>query len=439
MTLRVRRGALELSFGLSTEFVETADGAPVRMTATTDLGGAPTTQTYVWTDDGIAHTVSTPNGQPRTVTLDRPEGTWLTPAAAAAFLSARLAAGADEITLRTIDPLSGLRIGTTVRTGIEKVTIDVDGRGVEVFKAIGVADVQPGVETLEHLDENGDPVRMETQLGGLGLTITKSDRATVMGAPAAEAPELMTSLFIEPSRPIRNAHSTKQATFVVRAKDGPLQGIPSTGYQRAVRIDESSVRVTVDLTEPAEDGEADLERPEFLASTVFLDGTDSAVQALARRAMGGTTDLKPAAVAERLRRFVHRHIRSKDLSVGFATASEVARSGEGDCTEHAVLLAALLRTQGIPSRVVGGLVYADRFAGGRDIFGYHAWTQALVTDDKGAWRWIDVDATLPGLRGYSAAHIALSVSALEDAGPVGGLTDLAPLLGRLEIDVEMTQ
>ena len=40
-----------------------------------------------------------------------------------------------------------------------------------------------------------------------------------------------------------------------------------------------------------------------------------------------------------------------------ATAAEVARSREGDCTEHAVLLAALARARGIPARVAMGLVY----------------------------------------------------------------------------------
>ena len=38
----------------------------------------------------------------------------------------------------------------------------------------------------------------------------------------------------------------------------------------------------------------------------------------------------------------------KDLSVGFATAADVARTAQGDCTEHAVLLAALLRASDIP-------------------------------------------------------------------------------------------
>ena len=438
MELRVRRGTLDLTFGMSTEFVETDEGKPVRMSATTELGGAPSTQTYVWTDEGVRHTVEGP-GQRRDAVLPLPEGTWLTPAAAAEYLAARLRAGADEIVVRTIDPLSGLRVATTTRTGIERVEIDAGGRTAEVFKSIGVADVQPGVETIEHLDENGDAVRLETALGGFAVVIEKSDRATATGRPTERAPELMTSLFIKPSRPIRNAHSTRFAEYVVRATEGDLGDIPSVGYQLAERVDDGAVRVRVNLRTPAEKAAGDLDRETYLAATVYLDSEDSAVHALARRAMLGADGLGPAAVGERLRAFVHRHISAKDLSVGFATASEVARSGEGDCTEHAVLLAALLRAEGIPSRVVGGLIYADQFAGGRDIFGYHAWTQALLPDRDGVSRWVDLDATLPGTRAFSAAHIALSVTSLDDTGPVGGLTELAPLLGRLEIEVVRTR
>lgn len=341
--------------------------------------------------------------------------------------------------MRTLDPLSGLRIATTQRTGIAPEKVDVGGRTVDVFRMESVADIQPGVTTIEHLDENGDAVRMETQLGGFEVVISTSDRASVTGEPAGEAPELMASLFIKPSRPIAGAHSTRAARFVVRSTDGELPDIPSVGYQKAERIDDGSVRVTVDLATLGDalgEGES---REGYLKSTVYLDTKDPAVRTLAQRGTATIEGRSAKRAAEALRTLVHRHIRAKDLSVGFATASEVARSGEGDCTEHAVLLAALLRVQRIPSRVVGGLIYADRFAGGQNIFGYHAWTQALLPASDGTERWVDLDATLPGGRVYSGAHIALSVSSLEDAGPVGGLADLAPLLGRLEIDVEMTR
>ena len=64
---------------------------------------------------------------------------------------------------------------------------------------------------------------------------------------------------------------------------------------------------------------------------------------------------------------------------------EVARSLEGDCTEHAVLLAALCRARKIPARVAFGLVYYPPQKG----FAYHMWNEVWIAD-----RWIPLDATL---------------------------------------------
>ena len=54
--------------------------------------------------------------------------------------------------------------------------------------------------------------------------------------------------------------------------------------------------------------------------------------------------------AERMReleKFVFGYIDKKSLNVGYASALETARTRQGDCTEHALLLAALGRARGI--------------------------------------------------------------------------------------------
>ena len=62
-------------------------------------------------------------------------------------------------------------------------------------------------------------------------------------------------------------------------------------------------------------------------------------------------------MAEKLCRFVSFYAFEEKLLVGFASASEVARKREGDCTEHGILLAGLGSSDGDPPRVVSGLVY----------------------------------------------------------------------------------
>ncbi|MBK8860886.1 MAG: transglutaminase domain-containing protein [Sphingomonadales bacterium] len=82
-----------------------------------------------------------------------------------------------------------------------------------------------------------------------------------------------------------------------------------------------------------------------------------------------------------------------------AMPGSVAR---GDCTEDAVLLAALARTAGIPARVASGLVYdRERFHGARDAFLPHSWTLAWI---DGRWRSFDIS-----IGTFDATHIALSL------------------------------
>ena len=71
-------------------------------------------------------------------------------------------------------------------------------------------------------------------------------------------------------------------------------------------------------------------------------------------------------------------VRNKNFTQALATAADVAQTREGDCTEHAVLLAALARAKDIPARVAIGLVYVESLKG----FGYHMWTELYVND---AW------------------------------------------------------
>jgi hypothetical protein len=87
--------------------------------------------------------------------------------------------------------------------------------------------------------------------------------------------------------------------------------------------------------------------------------------------------------------FVSQYIYKKTFSRGFAIASEVAASRAGDCTEHSVLLAAALRQENVPARVVFGIVivYGEAAAA----FG-HAWVEAV---QDGAL--VRLDAALQGV------------------------------------------
>ncbi len=74
----------------------------------------------------------------------------------------------------------------------------------------------------------------------------------------------------------------------------------------------------------------------------------------------------------------------KDLIGAEIPSKRVLKILKGDCTEHAILFAALARSQNIPTKVVSGLVYDNHTKS----FYYHAWNEVFIGE------WFPVDPTL---------------------------------------------
>jgi transglutaminase-like putative cysteine protease len=155
----------------------------------------------------------------------------------------------------------------------------------------------------------------------------------------------------------------------------------------------------------------------------MIQSDDPAIVAMSKRMIGEAKDAWSKAVA--LERGVHEFVDEKNFSQAFATAAEVAQTHEGDCTEHAVLLAALARAAGLPARAAIGLVYTKS----TQSFGYHMWTEVHVGD-----RWIPLDATL-GRGGIGAAHLKLTHTNFKDAGGLSPFLPVAQVMGRMKIEV----
>ena len=170
-------------------------------------------------------------------------------------------------------------------------------------------------------------------------------------------------------------------------------------------------------------GSSGAESPPTPADSQRNDWLQSDAAEIRELAREGAADAHtPREQMQNLEHFVRVYIRTKNLSVGYASALEVARKPEGDCTEHAVLLAALGRALGIPTRVADGLAYTDHYAGAEHVFVPHAWAQAWIDG-----RWQSFDAALAG---FDAGHIALSIG---DGDPWRFYSGF-DTLGRMRID-----
>ncbi|MCB9844872.1 MAG: transglutaminase domain-containing protein [Phycisphaeraceae bacterium] len=432
MHLEIRRGQMSMSIALESTFEESTRGEPIRAVSVMSLGSMPTRTEYVFNAESNTVTISTSSGgAARETTADRPDGGWLTPAAASEFVLRRLAAGATEISFSTIDPASGLEPMRVEMRGITPGTTEVLGKTVPSLSCETEVSSAPGLTQRAHLAPDGTLLRMKMNLAGMEFEQIAADRELALSP--LEAPEIMARTFVKPSRPLPDIRRVHRGVYDLKMPRGRMPDIPETSAQRVERIDDKTVRVTIAEDDLRAAPAQDAQNPIYLEASAVLDASDPEIIALAdRSARPGVTD--PAEVAERLRMAVFRTIKSKSLGVGLASASEVCRTREGDCSEHAVLLAALLRAKGIPARVVSGLVYAEEFLGEKGIFGYHMWAQALLERD-GEMVWVDLDGTLGSFDVFSGTHIALAVSAMRDDDAMNSLAVLAPLLGELQIDV----
>jgi transglutaminase-like putative cysteine protease len=201
----------------------------------------------------------------------------------------------------------------------------------------------------------------------------------------------------------------------------------SGGSQQVRTVDDHTLEITVQAIRP--DQPAAMLAPDpkpaagDLESNSLIQSDAPKVAAMAAQVAPDETD--PWKLACALESHVRRSIRSKNFSQAFATAAEVAESLEGDCTEHAVLLAALCRARKIPARVAIGLVYYPQAQG----FAYHMWNEVWIGD-----RWVPLDGTL-GQGGIGAAHLKLAHSDLRGASAYSAFLPVFRVLGQLKLEV----
>ena len=184
--------------------------------------------------------------------------------------------------------------------------------------------------------------------------------------------------------------------YRIAMRDGVAWPWPETGEQH-VEHDGDTVVLTVchDCGEEAPPSAAELQRD--LQPNRWADNSDGNIRMLA-------SDVRGATVDRRMRWLVHAVQMQMNGAIdwnGYLTSREAFDARKGDCTEHALLLAAAAKARHIPVRVVAGIAYASRFLGKQRVFGPHMWVQAW----NGS-RWTSYDA---GLGEFDSTHIVLTI------------------------------
>jgi Transglutaminase-like superfamily len=287
---------------------------------------------------------------------------------------------------------------------------------------------RPEFDCTVWADAKGQVLKSEQDIfGGVVMYRTTEEAAKSPGGPIQF--DMIKNTFIKVAREIPQPDRARMVKYKLTLKAGnPAEAIPA-GFRQTLQAgpDANTAILEVKRAGPldGEPGPPSVDS-QYLEPNAIVTSLDRQVRSLAVDCTRGIED--PWQKAVRINAAVYKHIRKKNFQVAFAAASEVARNRSGDCTEHAVLAAAMCRAVGVPSRVAVGLVYVDDPKEQLKGFGFHMWIEVYINQ-----RWVALDPTLDQTD-VDAAHIKLADSSLQGVSPFEMFLPLLKVAGKLEIE-----
>jgi len=190
------------------------------------------------------------------------------------------------------------------------------------------------------------------------------------------------------------------------------------------------------LTEPT--SITDEPKAAHLADTFVIDIGEPSTQAFiegygfTQSAATRSTAASPLA----MQAYVSEYMQHPTTIHGFNIASVVARERSGDCTEYAVLTTALARAQGVPARLMIGVVLVE-YTHGVQAVG-HAWTEVWRESQLSgqAGHWQVIDAALHGDNSGQRLYLPIGALKNESAGYGLGLLGLMSLMPRAVVELQ---
>lgn len=414
MNMSLERAGISVALEVSETHEETRDGKPLAFRTRSSMSGVES-RSEGTIENGSVHVTSSVGGASQSKTLKWPDGALFSEGLRLAAIRRGLEPGTryDDLAYQALN-LDAFPLTTTVRPA---EYVDLPGGRRQLVRVERELKL-PGLPltSTDWVAPDYSVRKVSMSQLGLKLEVLACDRACAL-APNQPGDSLQQTL-VQAPRTLQRSALDRPLRYRLSARDGKRDlTFAATGEQQVERAG-SSVVVTVSpqaAIKPAERPvAADTKPNDWLQS-----GANEIVRLASEASPGERSD------AERMRdleKFVYGYIDKKGLSVGYASALETAQSRQGDCTEHALLLAALGRARGIPTRVVTGLAFVEQFGSAERVFVPHAWVQAWV---DGHWRSYDA-----ALGRFDSGHIAIGVG---DGDPWRFFSGVGTL-GNLKLD-----
>lgn len=434
MTFTVYRGPQVIRMYTKEIHLETVDGKPLGFEMIQDTGGGVLKRSGVVGPEGKMELTLELGGTRQTIEGMYPAGALMSEGLRLLQEAKGLTTGVEfEAVAFRPDMLetTGGIISMIVKGGPQK-EIDLLGKKVQALETTTVMRIpipfQEQVQTLtttNYCDQDLEPLKILAPFGDKTLELIACDRELALRPE--DILDFLTLMTITCPISLPPLNTTAAITYDLSILAPGELYIPPDDNQTVQRLAENRLLLTIrpavapaDVPFPYKGNDPNI--LEALKPTEYLQSDDPKIVELARAAVGAATDAGKAV--RQIEAFVKGYIKTRDFSIGYASARQVAESRQGDCSEHAVLTAALCRAVGIPARVVSGLVYTENLAGQKNVFGGHAWTEAYI-----GGVWVGLDATRSP-QGYGAGHITLA----RGSGNPTDFLNLVKVVGAFKID-----
>jgi len=448
VNITLSRAGIPITIDMTETGIETIDGKPVGFELIQNLGIMSMKVAGIVDDEGVVNVTSSAMGSEQKSTIQWPSGAVMTEGLDQLSKKQGLKEG-TAYTVLVFTPSLMQALDVQILIG-RKQTVDLLGRVVTSTEVTTTYTI-PGAGEIVSTSYIDDDYKMQKSIVPMvGIQVEMVACAQSFALGENDVLDVIDKMFLPSPEPLGDVQSAKSISYILSmtedANDLPARSsatgsasakaglmIPSNDNQKVQRLKDGKIMVIVEPV--AAPGGATFPyrgRNKMLLEatkpTRFLQSDNAKIIDLAHRAVGDTKDA--AEAVKRIESFVADYIEDKNLSIGYASAVEVADSEQGDCTEHAVLTAALCRAVGIPAQVVTGIAYVKEFGGAKDIFGGHAWVQAYIGRVNGKWVGLDAAFKGTGRGGYDPGHIALAAG----NGNPEDLLNLATTLGRFKIE-----
>lgn len=429
--LRLQRFSREISLSARLETVETAAGLLSSWKLVrTAADGTTIERSGNWDADQKVMVVRDRAGDvEKTSLISAPEQprSPMIPTWAAAFVSDSVGDVSTPVLFPETSAIFDIRVSHVGESSLQLA----NGRRVSGSRFRWQPDGRADLKSEAFVGKDGTVLQIQQPLLGQTLSLIRTTPEAALGYSDLASVDVHVQTFLPVTGSIPESSSEDSVRLKIVRKSGELLTLPNSDFQKVERFDPESLvlRLSRPAWSPAasQSGLKSVSQAEgrYLSPNRWIESKNPSISRTALIAVGAAS--KGEEKCRRLTQYVWKQMRFSPFSTQLIPATTIARTLEGDCTEHAVLLCSLLRSQAIPARVAVGFIY---FADG-PAFAPHMWVEALVDGF-----WMPLDSTR-GLSETGLGYLKVSDSALDNDATMG-VSVFAPLLelaGNVSVEV----